>query len=197
MEIRANDNVFRIHFTNKEIEERLFIELVKKATAERLNELAVAGAEVCADQLIEIDDVTIIKDEITPTPQVMEQKATDAIVKAVQDCGVREAGLPPFMRYADRKLVVGKCKCGKGYGIWLEEASLKRDRFAFTCKDCEEKHIIVIDELVPATYNCPNCQKKSSFWVIQSPEGATVVECKACESEVDLFYNAKKKIMTN
>lgn len=204
MEIKTNNGLFKINFESETVEDKLFLELIQRVvhvklneSAQAINNAAISKAEEYADKIYGMNDVSVIRNINTSVPPGYDEIVSSRIESAINDASVKkimDRSSSPFAQ-SDKKLVVGKCECGNGYGIWLDNETLKKRNFVFICKECEEKHIIVADELVPATYNCPNCRRKSSFWV--KKEECSHVQCKNCESEIDLFYNEKKQMMMN
>ena len=86
---------------------------------------------------------------------------------------------------APKKLVVVGCSCGESIIKFTNEPTIK-------CFKCNTIHDINYDSLVRGNYDCPNCGTKG-YVNIQADDSACVtVNCKGCNSPIDLMYHKKK-----
>lgn len=171
----------------KTSEDSIILNLPKDMEKEAFLKLSSELIKLANPVTKHVDEYVTKEPEIKTEHIVLQERPKQAEYKAMNP--------RDFLSSQDNKLVIGKCECGETYAIKLYEDALKRDHYNFVCKHCEEQNVIEVRELVPATYNCPNCRAKATFWTTAGIE--TSVACKGCDCEIDLFYNEKKKIMTN
>ena len=203
MEIKSRIGNFILDL-EYEMEAELFLKLTEVAIAYKNSvqadktTKAVEFVNKLADQLMEDDNITVAKDYGNRTMSGGTYKLNEVseldITSVKKDLGIekaREFDLRAFLERQEKKFVIGRCDCGHNYCLVISPTN--RPLYYFGCKSCDKQHVLDLRTLIPASYKCPHCKTKSTFWAERTD--ILSVDCKCCNDEIILIYDEKKQAL--
>lgn len=159
---------------NEELEEKLFLEFSGIIYREFKLQANKETVEEFADELMKKNVVATIA---TFNPEI----------KSIKVPSERQM---PLRR--DSKLIIGKCKCGKHYSIWLDN---DKSFYNYICSKCESNIYIHEKNLVESSYRCNECNRKYSFW--SNGKDEYMINCKNCRAEISMKYDSRNEVMAS